>query len=160
MPEVVPMSDKAIFSKMDLLLTKAELSTVLVHICDKILSLFLIIPLWPLIGSRLNFSSWVCFTCDGNRWRISLSLYLYAVSILLYFVPPSSWVIGWFGGHLVASWSQPTKWLMFTCLALPWWSWSVAQAWPGWKSQQLECNACSAFLPIVICLGGKKGHSH
>lgn len=66
-PEVVPMSDKAIFSKMDLLLTKAELSTMLVDICDNVLSLFPIIPLWPLIGSRSNFSSLVCFACDGNR---------------------------------------------------------------------------------------------
>lgn len=55
MPEVVPTSDKAIFSKMDLLLTKAELSTMLVHICDNVLSLFPISPLWPLICSSQIF---------------------------------------------------------------------------------------------------------
>lgn len=70
----------------------------------------------------------------------------------------------WLGGHLVRwahSWGQPTKWLTFMSLALPWWSWSGAQAWPRCKSQQLECNACSAFLPPEICWGtcmmAKKG---
>lgn len=58
------MSDKTIFSKMDLLLIKAELAILLMPICDNILSLFPIIPLLPLTGNRSNFSSQVCFACD------------------------------------------------------------------------------------------------
>lgn len=163
MPEVVPTSDKAIFSKMDLLLIKAELSTMLVHICDNVLSLFPISPLWPLTGSSQIFQVWKIFQFQVSKFfhfepvmaidEVSPCPYLFMPLAFCHILFPhpledeGSGLTWWAPGE-VGTQLRPTY-----EVTLPWWSLSGAQAWPRWKLQQLECSACSAFLPPEICLG-------
>lgn len=165
MPEAVPTSDKAISSKMDLLLTKAELSTMLVHICDNIISLFPIFPLWPLIGSRSNFSSLICFACDDDRWRCPCP-YLLMPLAFCYILSPnpvedgSSRVTWWAPGGQLRSTHQVTRAHMpgttlVGLICCP----NLAQVKVTAAGVQCICSVSSHTDLLRYLCDGKKGHS-